>query len=52
MLQRSSKLSTVYGHLFDHVIVNDDLQQAKEELTLVAHGVETEPAWVPANWIS
>lgn len=51
MLNNAAKLEAVYGHCFDQVIINDDLNKAVNELVLAAHRIETEPQWVPAPWM-
>ncbi|KAL3986404.1 Guanylate kinase family protein [Acanthocheilonema viteae] len=39
-----------YGHLFDRIIVNVDLDRSLEELKEVIRKLETEPHWVPSFW--
>uniref|UniRef100_A0A183D573 Guanylate kinase-like domain-containing protein n=1 Tax=Gongylonema pulchrum TaxID=637853 RepID=A0A183D573_9BILA len=39
-----------YGHLFDRIIVNVDLDRSLEELKEVVKSLETEPQWVPSFW--
>ncbi|VDK79237.1 unnamed protein product [Litomosoides sigmodontis] len=39
-----------YGHLFDRIIVNIDLDRSLEELKEVIRKLETEPHWVPSFW--
>lgn len=39
-----------YGHLFEKVIVNDDLAAAFSELKLTLKKVENEAHWVPISW--
>lgn len=39
-----------YGHLFDLVIVNDDLAAAFGELRQALRKVEMETHWVPVSW--
>uniref|UniRef100_A0A915Q4I9 MAGUK p55 subfamily member 5 n=1 Tax=Setaria digitata TaxID=48799 RepID=A0A915Q4I9_9BILA len=39
-----------YGHLFDRIIVNVDLDRSLEELKEVVRRLETEPHWVPSFW--
>ncbi|XP_054707108.1 LOW QUALITY PROTEIN: MAGUK p55 subfamily member 7-like [Uloborus diversus] len=46
------KLEFLYGHMFDAVIVNDDLLRAFQELLQVTKLVETVPQWVPASWVA
>lgn len=40
-----------YSHLFDKVIVNDDLSSAYSELKKVLDRLETEAFWVPVSWL-
>lgn len=46
------KLEFLYGHMFDAVIVNDDLLRAYQELANIVKRVETVPQWVPASWVT
>lgn len=46
------KLEFLYGHMFDAVIVNDDLLRAFQELLHIIKLVETVPQWVPASWVA
>ncbi|TWW71210.1 MAGUK p55 subfamily member 7 [Takifugu flavidus] len=47
MVRTSEVMENQYGHLFDKVIVNDDLSIAFNELRMVLRTVETETHWVP-----
>ncbi|XP_042906742.1 MAGUK p55 subfamily member 7 [Parasteatoda tepidariorum] len=46
------KLEFLYGHMFDAVIVNDDLLRAFQELLHIVKIVERVPQWVPASWVA
>lgn len=50
MVRTSEVMENQYGHLFDKVIVNDDLSTAFNELRMVLRTVETETHWVPVGW--
>lgn len=50
MVRTSEMMENRYGHLFDKVIVNDDLSAAFSELLMVLSTVETETHWVPVSW--
>ncbi|XP_030612327.1 MAGUK p55 subfamily member 7 isoform X2 [Archocentrus centrarchus] len=50
MLSTAQTMETQYGHLFEKVIVNDDLSVAFSELQLALKKVETETHWIPVNW--
>ncbi|XP_064647255.1 MAGUK p55 subfamily member 7-like isoform X3 [Lineus longissimus] len=51
MVLHAARLETTYSHLFDQVIVNDDLETAVEDLCKAVHKIENEPQWVPAGWV-
>uniref|UniRef100_A0A3Q2CZ40 MAGUK p55 scaffold protein 7a n=1 Tax=Cyprinodon variegatus TaxID=28743 RepID=A0A3Q2CZ40_CYPVA len=50
MLNSAEVMESHYGHLFEKVIVNDDLTTAFKELQLALKQVETETHWVPVSW--
>ncbi|XP_051959191.1 MAGUK p55 subfamily member 7 [Xyrauchen texanus] len=50
MINASQMMENHYGHLFEKVIVNDDLITAFNELKLALRKVETETHWVPISW--
>ncbi|XP_039645890.1 MAGUK p55 subfamily member 7 isoform X2 [Perca fluviatilis] len=50
MVTTAQMLETQHGHLFEKVIVNDDLSAAFSELRLALKKVETETHWVPVSW--
>uniref|UniRef100_A0A3Q2Q8T6 MAGUK p55 scaffold protein 7a n=1 Tax=Fundulus heteroclitus TaxID=8078 RepID=A0A3Q2Q8T6_FUNHE len=50
MLNTAEMMETQYGHLFEKVIVNDDLTAAFSELQSALKQVETETHWVPVSW--
>ncbi|XP_029313625.1 MAGUK p55 subfamily member 7 isoform X1 [Cottoperca gobio] len=50
MLKSAQMLETQHGHLFEKVIVNDDLSAAFSEMRLALKKVETETHWVPVSW--
>lgn len=51
VIEKSAKLENNFGHLFDFVIVNDDISRATEELIKVAGSVSKDLQWVPAAWV-
>ena len=51
ILRSAEKIEFLYGHWFDEILVNDDLTKAFDRLVNIAKKVETEPLWVPANWV-
>nr|XP_009304860.1 MAGUK p55 subfamily member 7 isoform X4 [Danio rerio]Q6P0D7.1 RecName: Full=MAGUK p55 subfamily member 7; AltName: Full=Protein humpback [Danio rerio]AAH65660.1 Membrane protein, palmitoylated 7 (MAGUK p55 subfamily member 7) [Danio rerio] len=50
MISASQMMENQYGHLFEKVIVNDDLTVAFSELKQALKKVETEAHWVPISW--
>ncbi|XP_063987285.1 MAGUK p55 subfamily member 7 isoform X2 [Diachasmimorpha longicaudata] len=51
ILHSAARIEFLYSHLFDEVIVNDDLPMALEQLVSAIHRVESEPLWVPTLWV-
>ncbi|KAM8806795.1 MAGUK p55 subfamily member 4 [Eudromia elegans] len=51
MEESAKKMEAQFGQFFDQVIVNDDLQEASEQLLSAVHRAQDEPQWVPALWI-
>ncbi|KAM6174715.1 MAGUK p55 subfamily member 4 [Erethizon dorsatum] len=52
MEELAQKMETQFGQFFDHVIVNDNLQDACAQLLSAIQRAQEEPQWVPATWIS
>lgn len=52
MNRLNNDLLQEYGHLFDRIIVNADLDRSLNELKDVVRKLETEPQWVPSFWLS
>ncbi|XP_063115644.1 MAGUK p55 subfamily member 4 isoform X3 [Cavia porcellus] len=52
MEELAQKIETQFGQFFDHVIVNDNLQDACAQLLSAIQQAQEEPQWVPATWIS
>ncbi|XP_077655370.1 MAGUK p55 subfamily member 4 isoform X2 [Urocitellus parryii] len=48
----AKKIETQFGQFFDHMIVNDNLQDACAQLLSAVQKAQEEPQWVPATWIS
>ncbi|XP_067398657.1 MAGUK p55 subfamily member 7 isoform X2 [Emydura macquarii macquarii] len=51
MIKSAQMMESQYGHLFDKVIVNDDLTTAYNELKITFDKLETETYWVPVSWL-
>ncbi|VDK60954.1 unnamed protein product, partial [Cylicostephanus goldi] len=39
-----------YGHIFDAIIINNDLEESTAQLIRLIHDLETKPTWVPLSW--
>ncbi|XP_048236472.1 MAGUK p55 subfamily member 7-like isoform X4 [Haliotis rufescens] len=50
MVESSDKIEERFGHLFDYVIVNDNISNASADLIRTAARIESEPHWVPIGW--
>uniref|UniRef100_A0A8C5NBF4 Membrane palmitoylated protein 7 n=1 Tax=Gouania willdenowi TaxID=441366 RepID=A0A8C5NBF4_GOUWI len=50
MVSTAQIMEAQYGHLFEKVIVNDDLSAAFAELWSALKKLETETHWVPVSW--
>ncbi|XP_059388196.1 MAGUK p55 subfamily member 7 isoform X1 [Carassius carassius] len=50
MISSAQMMENQYSHLFEKVIVNDDLTVAFNELKQALRKVETEAHWVPVSW--
>ncbi|XP_053714330.1 MAGUK p55 subfamily member 7 isoform X2 [Synchiropus splendidus] len=50
MVASAKTMESQYGHLFEKIIVNDDLTEAFGELRLALKRVESETHWVPVSW--
>nr|AUG84432.1 Pals1 [Platynereis dumerilii] len=51
IIEHSRELEENYGHYFDYIIVNFDLDKAYNELLQEINHLEVEPQWVPAQWV-
>ncbi|KAG6929908.1 membrane palmitoylated protein 7 [Chelydra serpentina] len=51
MIKSAQVMESQYGHLFDKVIINDDLTTAYNELKTTFDKLETETFWVPVSWL-
>ncbi|KAF1371967.1 hypothetical protein PFLUV_G00276560 [Perca fluviatilis] len=51
MEEAAQKMESDLSQFFDHVIVNDELQDSCVQLLAAARKAQDEPQWVPASWI-
>lgn len=50
IIERSREMEDKYGHFFDYVLVNTDMDRAYEELLAEINRIEVAPQWVPISW--
>ncbi|KAL4002651.1 Guanylate kinase family protein [Acanthocheilonema viteae] len=51
MISAGEQLFQIYGHVFDHVLINANFEASFEQLRNIVNKLEHEPAWVPSDWI-
>ncbi|XP_059828002.1 MAGUK p55 subfamily member 7 isoform X7 [Hypanus sabinus] len=51
MIKSAELIEAQSSHLFDKVLVNDDLSVAYKELKATLDDLETKPFWIPVNWL-
>ncbi|XP_052275959.1 protein PALS1-like isoform X2 [Dreissena polymorpha] len=50
IIERAREMEDRFGHLFDHILVNQDMDKAFDELVTEINRIEVEPQWVPVEW--
>uniref|UniRef100_A0A672YT96 Membrane protein, palmitoylated 4-like n=1 Tax=Sphaeramia orbicularis TaxID=375764 RepID=A0A672YT96_9TELE len=51
MEETARKMEAHYWQFFDHVMVNDDLEDSCAQLLTAVRKAQDDPQWVPASWI-
>uniref|UniRef100_A0A3Q3AFE2 Protein PALS1 n=1 Tax=Kryptolebias marmoratus TaxID=37003 RepID=A0A3Q3AFE2_KRYMA len=51
IIEKAREMEQSCGHLFDAIIVNQDLDKAHTELLRLINKLDTEPQWVPCSWL-
>ncbi|XP_054724935.1 protein PALS1-like isoform X2 [Uloborus diversus] len=51
IIEKAREMEEFYGHYFDLVLINVDLEKTYSELLHEISVIEREPQWVPAGWI-
>ncbi|XP_055957113.1 protein PALS1 isoform X2 [Patella vulgata] len=51
IIDDAREMEEVYGHYFDYVLVNTDMDLAYDELLMEINRIEVEPQWVPQEWV-
>ena len=52
IIEKGREMEENFGHYFDLIIVNFDLDRAYEELLHEINSLEVEPQWVPSQWVT
>ncbi|GFY39895.1 MAGUK p55 subfamily member 5 [Trichonephila inaurata madagascariensis] len=52
IIEKAREMEDNYGHYFDMVIINSDIDKAFNELLKEINTLEREPQWVPRIWLS
>ncbi|VDK48781.1 unnamed protein product [Cylicostephanus goldi] len=51
LLRESEILRQAFGHLFDYVIVNNDIDETIVQLEQIAEKLPVCPQWLPVSWV-
>lgn len=51
IIEKAREMEENYGHYFDMVIINSDVDKAFNELLKEINTLEREPQWVPKQWL-
>lgn len=52
IIERAREMEETFGHYFDDVIIYSDPERAYQQLMAGINGLEREPQWVPAAWLT
>lgn len=51
IIEKAREMEDAYGHYFDLIIVNSDLERTYNQLLHKINVLEREPQWVPSAWL-
>ncbi|XP_064601586.1 protein PALS1-like [Liolophura sinensis] len=51
IIEKAREMEENYGHYFDYILVNSDMDKAYDELLAEINRLEVEPQWVPRVWL-
>ncbi|CAK5070764.1 unnamed protein product [Meloidogyne enterolobii] len=51
LVKESEMLSQSFGHLFDLILVNNDIDETIRQLERVVEKLSATPQWVPISWV-
>lgn len=52
IIEKARKMEEEFGHYFDLIIVNQDVDRSYDELLAELNRLELEPQWVPVQWMT
>lgn len=51
-IEKGRQMEDEFGHLFDRVVINSDLERSFQQLISEINRLEVEPQWVPIQWLT
>jgi len=51
IIDKGREIENKYGHFFDYIICNNDIDNAFNELLNEINRLEIEPQWIPSEWL-
>jgi len=51
LIRESEQLRKTYGHLFDMVLVNNDIEETIQVLETTMEKIHSQPQWIPVSWV-
>jgi len=51
IIEKAREMEEKYGHYFDLVIINNDIERTYHDLVQRINYIEREPQWVPSFWL-
>lgn len=51
IIDKGREIEELYGHYFDKIIRNTDMDKTYVELYQTILGVQSEESWVPTSWL-
>uniref|UniRef100_A0A0K0F1C2 Peripheral plasma membrane protein CASK (inferred by orthology to a D. melanogaster protein) n=1 Tax=Strongyloides venezuelensis TaxID=75913 RepID=A0A0K0F1C2_STRVS len=51
LLKESEILRQAFGHLFDYIIYNNDIDETIKQLEVIMEKLNVTPQWVPVSWV-
>ncbi|KAG8190130.1 hypothetical protein JTE90_026698 [Oedothorax gibbosus] len=51
IIDNSWNIERVYGHRFNAILVNEEINKSFKEMMVLVKNLESEPQWAPTNWV-